>query len=104
MVHLPVAYMDMWKALHEQYKDDITTAFDNNYNRKHEAAKVIQVYKEKLYGAAEIVYSTKNLIEIYNEVLALYHVTYGYAAKTQEVHECGFAWKVGGEALMRLYT
>ncbi|KAJ1384509.1 RNA-dependent RNA polymerase, eukaryotic-type [Sesbania bispinosa] len=46
MVHLPVGYMDMWKALHEQYKDEIATAFDTNYNRKHEAAKVIQVYKE----------------------------------------------------------
>ncbi|KAJ1423455.1 RNA-dependent RNA polymerase family protein [Sesbania bispinosa] len=37
-------------------------------------------------------------------LLALYHVTYDYATETKEVQECGFAWKVGGEALMRIYT
>ncbi|KAJ1389450.1 putative RNA-dependent RNA polymerase 5 [Sesbania bispinosa] len=104
MVQVPVGYMEMWKALHFQYMDDITNAFHDNYNRKHEAAKFIDLYKEQLYGAAEMDYGPKNLTDIYYEALALYHVTYDYAAESKDVQQCGFAWKVGGEALMRLYT
>ncbi|KAJ1430332.1 putative RNA-dependent RNA polymerase 3 [Sesbania bispinosa] len=58
---------------------------------------------KKLYGAVEMDYSPKKLIDIYNEALALYHVTYDYATETKEVQGC-FVWKVGGEALMRIYT
>ncbi|MFS7982551.1 hypothetical protein Hanom_Chr10g00964211 [Helianthus anomalus] len=37
--------------------------------------------------------------DIYNDALAIYHVSYDYAIKFGDVRKCGFAWKVAGEAL-----
>lgn len=43
--------------------------------------------------------SPKSISDIYNEALAVYHVTYDYAIGRNEIQKCGFAWKVAGSAL-----
>lgn len=48
--------------------------------------------------------STKNVCDIFNEALAIYNATYDYAIQKESVTLCGFAWKVAGSALSRLYS
>jgi len=47
--------------------------------------------------------SPKNISDIYEEALAIYHVCYEYAVLTKSVSKCSFAWKVAGSALTSLY-
>lgn len=53
-------------------------------------------------GAADMEESGKNRQVIYEEAVAIYNVTYEYAAKTNSVEKCSFAWKVAGTALCNL--
>lgn len=52
-----------------------------------------------LYGALDFKDSTRNIDEIYEEAVAIYHVSYEYAIRRKDVAKCGFAWKVAGSAL-----
>jgi len=45
----------------------------------------------------------KSIGDIFNEALAVYNVSYEYAMLKKEVKRCGFAWKIAGSALTRLY-
>lgn len=57
-----------------------------------------------LYGADELEESTKNMKDIYDNALAIYHVTYDHAMSVTDVKKCGFAWKVAGSALCKLHA
>ena len=35
--------------------------------------------------------------------LAIYRVSYDYAIRVEEAKKCGFAWKVGGDVLMKIF-
>ncbi|KAL6006092.1 hypothetical protein ACLOJK_040137 [Asimina triloba] len=48
--------------------------------------------------------STRNTEEIFNDALAIYRVCYNYAKTQGEAQRCGFAWKVAGHALCKLYA
>ncbi|KAE9600337.1 putative RNA-directed RNA polymerase [Lupinus albus] len=96
-VEIPVSYMEKWKALYEEYRKDMTNALNHNSNTKDEAAQVIQIYQEKLSGAARTEDS------LYYEALAVYHVTYDYAILRNDVKKCAFAWKVAGSTLTNIY-
>ncbi|KAL2321324.1 hypothetical protein Fmac_030293 [Flemingia macrophylla] len=103
-VKVPTSYMEKWEPLYEQYRKDMKNAVRGNSIDKEEAAEVIRKYKEKLYDAAKMEDSPKNISDIYYEALAVYRLSYEYAIKTSTVSRCGFAWKVAGPALTRLYN
>lgn len=42
--------------------------------------------------------------DLYNEAVAIYNLTYDYAKRRADVRKCGFAWKVAGPVLYKLYT
>lgn len=59
---------------------------------------------QKFDNEANIEDRSKNISDIYNEALALYHVNYDYAIEKKEVSRCGFVWKVAGSVLIRFYA
>ncbi|GLT98519.1 hypothetical protein SLE2022_160210 [Rubroshorea leprosula] len=107
MVNTPEveAFKEKWKELYENYRKDMSNALNHSGKERNDAAdEVINYYKQLLYGAAEFEESKRPLREIYDEALAIYNVTYDYAIEKREVKRCGFAWKVAGSALSKLYT
>ncbi|QCD92035.1 RNA-dependent RNA polymerase 1 [Vigna unguiculata] len=103
-VEVPPSCMEKWKTKYKEYRTDMTNALKDISKSKEEAAKVIRKYKEELYGAtAKMEDSPKNISDIYEEALAIYHVCYEYAVLTKSVSKCSFAWKVAGSALTSLY-
>ncbi|KAK7314414.1 hypothetical protein VNO77_32936 [Canavalia gladiata] len=103
-IEIPTSYMQKWETLYEKYRKDMTNALKDKFKAKDEAAEVIRIYKEELYGAAKMEDSPKNTSDIYNEALAVYHVTYNYAIQMGSASYCAFAWKIAGSALTSLYT
>lgn len=59
---------------------------------------------QKFDDDANIEDLSKNISDIYNEALALYHVAYDYAIQVKDVARCGFVWKVAGSVLIRFYA
>lgn len=127
---VPQACLNLWKDLYNQYRSEMAAALQHGGETKDEcAAEVIKKYKQviytnhesetpgmclilltrpsalqMLYNAAEFEESSRNLGDIFNEALAIYHVTYDYACYRKEVSFCNFAWRVAGQALCRLYA
>ncbi|PHU09127.1 hypothetical protein BC332_20987 [Capsicum chinense] len=64
--------------------------------------EVIKKYKKLLYGAVEFEQTVRKT-DIFNEALAIYHVTYDHARTTYNIEKCGFAWKVAGSELCRIH-
>ncbi|KAK7245449.1 hypothetical protein RIF29_40295 [Crotalaria pallida] len=103
-IDIPANCMEKWKALYDEYRKDMNNTLNLSSNSKEDAAEVIKLYKQELYGAARIEDSPKNISDIYNEALAIYHVTYDHAIRWNDVGKCGFAWKVAGIPLASLYA
>lgn len=57
-----------------------------------------------MYEADDFGKSPRKWEEIRIDALAIYHVTYDYAIKKEDAKKCGFAWKVAGEALLKIIT
>ncbi|KAF9615290.1 hypothetical protein IFM89_022617 [Coptis chinensis] len=102
---VPSSCEDKWQKLYVQYRAEMTSVMEiKDKEAKDIAAKdVIQKYKQILYGTTEFDDSTREKEVIYNEALAIFHVTYDYA-KTNGVGKCNFVWKVAGRALCTLYA
>lgn len=97
---VPDSCLSLWKERYEAYKQDMTNALSYNEISKNDAASsVIEKYKQMLYGASDFKDTTRNIEHVYNEALAIYHVSYDYAKKRNDIAKCGFAWKVAGSAL-----
>lgn len=78
----------------------MSDAMNSGDESKHNSANiVIKKYKQLLYGTEDFATSSRKIDDIYNEALAIYHVSYDYARTYGDVKKCGFAWKVAGEAL-----
>lgn len=45
----------------------------------------------------------RNMDDILNEALAIYHLTYDHAAGRGSISNCSFAWKVAGSALFKFH-
>ncbi|KAK1592184.1 hypothetical protein Q3G72_020916 [Acer saccharum] len=104
-VGVPEPCKTKWKELYGQYRQDMRAALCSDKEDKNEAAdEVIKNYKQILYGAEEFEQSTRSLEEIYDEALAIYHITYDFAKNKEAVGYCNFAWKVAGSALCKLYA
>ncbi|KAL3532522.1 hypothetical protein ACH5RR_006043 [Cinchona calisaya] len=102
---LPQKYLSLWNKRYNDYRKEMTEALKKDDESKNAAAnEVIKKYKQLLYGAAEFEESQKHVQEIYNEALAIYHVTYDYAISQVDAGKCGFAWRVAGSALLNLYA
>ncbi|XP_021641706.2 probable RNA-dependent RNA polymerase 5 isoform X2 [Hevea brasiliensis] len=94
-----------WKELYDQYRRDMTDALKSNTETKNEAAnEVIKRYKEILYEATEFEESKRREEDIFEEALAIYNISYDYAKARGDAKYCGFAWKVAGQALCKLYS
>ncbi|KAI3447029.1 hypothetical protein Pfo_003694 [Paulownia fortunei] len=103
-VPIPEMYVNMWKARYENYRKEMTEALKSGDESKNDAAnEVIKKYKQLLYEAPDMEESTKNTDVIYEEAIAIYHVTYDYAT-SHGVEKCSFAWRVAGSALHDLYA
>ncbi|GKA72180.1 probable RNA-dependent RNA polymerase 5 [Tanacetum coccineum] len=102
--NVPNSCLSLWKERYEAYKQDMKNALNYNDISKNDAASsVIEKYKQILYGASDFKDTTRNIEHVYNEVLAIYHVSYDYARKWNDIAKCGFAWKVAGSALCAYY-
>lgn len=104
-VEVPEACMEKWKEHYEQYRQDMTAAMRNGPEGKNEAAdEVIKKYKMILYGASEFEECKRGIDEVYNEALAIYHVTYDYANHRRDAKYCFFVWRIASSALLKLYA
>ncbi|TXG61454.1 hypothetical protein EZV62_012817 [Acer yangbiense] len=104
-VGVPEPCKTKWKELYGQYRQEMWAALRSDKEDKNEDAdEVIKNYKQILYSAEEFEQSTRSLEEIYDEALAIYHITYDFAKNKEAVGYCNFAWKVAGSALCKLYA
>ncbi|XP_030952375.1 probable RNA-dependent RNA polymerase 5 isoform X2 [Quercus lobata] len=104
-VEVPEACMEKWKEHYEQYRQDMTAALQNGCEGKNEAAdEVIKKYKMILYGATDFEERKRGIDEVYNEALAIYHVTYDYANHRRDAKYCFFVWRIASSALLNLYA
>ncbi|KAI3810840.1 hypothetical protein L1987_20463 [Smallanthus sonchifolius] len=99
-VSIPDSCLKMWNERYKTYRQEMSDALTHNDESKNDAAgSVLTKYKQMLYGASDFNDSTRNVEDVYNEALAIYHVSYDYAKSLKDVVKCGFAWKVAGSAL-----
>ncbi|XP_059638213.1 probable RNA-dependent RNA polymerase 5 isoform X2 [Cornus florida] len=104
-VEIPEACLKKWKERYNDYRIDMTKALQSGHESKNDCAnQVIKKYKQMLYGADEFEESERKVEEIYNDALAIYHVTYDHAITQRAVKYCNFAWKVAGTVLCRFYA
>uniref|UniRef100_A0A2P2QNV3 RNA-dependent RNA polymerase n=1 Tax=Rhizophora mucronata TaxID=61149 RepID=A0A2P2QNV3_RHIMU len=95
-----------WDKLYHEYRQEMSAACNvEKYNDgKDDAADaVIKKYKQILYGAAEFDESKRAENDIFNDALAIYEASYDYASLRNDAAKCGFAWRVAGSALCKLY-
>ncbi|KAG8367348.1 hypothetical protein BUALT_Bualt16G0062800 [Buddleja alternifolia] len=101
-VPIPEIYVNMWEVRYTNYRKEMTKALKSGEESKNDAANaVIKKYKQLLYDAPEMEESAKSTEVIYEEAVAIYHVTYDYAI-LYGVEKCNFAWRVAGSALCNL--
>ncbi|KAK6941468.1 RNA-dependent RNA polymerase, eukaryotic-type [Dillenia turbinata] len=95
-----------WRDHYKKYRSEMSAALGSVGESKEEQADdVIQKYKELFYGAAEFEESTRKTEELYDDALAIYHISYEYAMSSKgSVGCCSFAWRVAGPVLCKLYA
>ncbi|KZV15097.1 putative RNA-dependent RNA polymerase 3 [Dorcoceras hygrometricum] len=104
-VQISEEYVNMWRTRYADYRKDMTKALKSGSETKDDAAEeVIRKYKQMLYDAPYFEESEKDMEQIYEEAVAIYHVTYDYAIRSNQVERCGFCWKVAGSALFNFYA
>ncbi|XP_021848594.2 probable RNA-dependent RNA polymerase 5 isoform X3 [Spinacia oleracea] len=97
---IPETHLALWRKHYSTYRSDMQRAL-NGYGN---TAAVYQKYRNELYGGVDALdLSEKDLEEIRLEALAIYHVCYDYADMVGDLKKCGFAWKVAGDALCKIY-
>ncbi|KAG6390965.1 hypothetical protein SASPL_148711 [Salvia splendens] len=104
-ISIPEDYRIKWRDRYECYCEEMKNALQCGDEAKSDAADdVIKKYKQLLYDAPDMEESRKDTEVLYEESLAVYHVTYDMAASSGKVEKCGFAWRVAGSALCSLYA
>ncbi|XP_060209832.1 probable RNA-dependent RNA polymerase 3 isoform X2 [Lycium barbarum] len=104
-VEIPKTYWRLWKERYSSYRREMTEALNTGSESKNDLAdQVIKKYKQLLYEAPDMEESVRSKLDIFNDALAIYRVTYDYAKAKGDVKKCGFAWKVAGSALCRLHA
>ncbi|KAH6827518.1 hypothetical protein C2S53_007863 [Perilla frutescens var. hirtella] len=101
-VSISEKHVTKWKTNYDCYRREMREVLNSSDESKSDAADdVIKKYKQMLYEAPDMEESAKDTQVIYEEAVAIYHVTYNYASM-YGVEKCGFAWKVAGSALCSL--
>ncbi|KAI6679540.1 hypothetical protein NL676_033421 [Syzygium grande] len=102
-VEIPRDCLMEWERRYLEYRSEMAAALGGGGAEVKESSAddVINKYKQMLYGAPEFEESPRKEEDIFNEALAIYHTTYDYAMRRNDVGKCGFAWKVAGPALCR---
>ncbi|GJV89454.1 RNA-dependent RNA polymerase, eukaryotic, partial [Tanacetum coccineum] len=106
-VEIPAATMNLWKDRYKSYRSEMSDAMRSGDESKNNSANiVVKKYKKMLYEAEDFARSTRKIDDIYNEALAIYHVSYDTAMSytIADVRKCGFAWRVAGEALCSFHV
>ncbi|XP_022017928.1 probable RNA-dependent RNA polymerase 3 isoform X2 [Helianthus annuus] len=99
-VEIPDSILSLWKNRYDSYRHEMSSALQSGDESKNNSADIVMnKYKKMLYEAENFASSTRKIEDIYNDALAIYHVSYDYAIRYANVAKCGFAWKVAGEAL-----
>ncbi|KAI3524654.1 hypothetical protein L1887_03317 [Cichorium endivia] len=99
-VEIPEGCLNLWRDWYRSYRLEMSDAMNSGDESKKDSANiVIKKYKQILYGTEDFATSNRKIEDIYNEALAIYHVSYEHARSHGDVRKCGFAWKVAGEAL-----
>eukprot|EP00252_Welwitschia_mirabilis_P009774 TRINITY_DN2264_c0_g1_i5.p1 TRINITY_DN2264_c0_g1~~TRINITY_DN2264_c0_g1_i5.p1 ORF type:complete len:908 (-),score=178.98 TRINITY_DN2264_c0_g1_i5:35-2476(-) len=93
---------NIWRKHYKEYLEQMHTAL-GSLDSKPSAAQIYTKYKEKLYEARSLQESTKNRKLIYKEACAIYQIAYKEARAKRDAGRCGFAWRVAGEALCKIY-
>lgn len=57
-----------------------------------------------MYGSADFKGTSRNMTDVYQDAIALYHVCYDYAKSKGDVGKCNFVWKVAGHALCQFHA
>ncbi|KAK9715405.1 hypothetical protein RND81_06G162700 [Saponaria officinalis] len=103
-VEIPESRLKYWVDHYNTYRAEMGKACSFDGESKNEAAgDVILKYKQILYGDDNLDKSSRPWDEVRLDALALYRVTYNYAIQTGNVKYCGFAWKVAGSALLKVF-
>ncbi|KAL8138279.1 hypothetical protein V2J09_004280 [Rumex salicifolius] len=104
-IEVPLRCIILWEDYYESYRSEMSSALNsgNQSERDAAASKVIQNYKQTLFGADELEKSPRAWEEIRFDALAIYHVVYSYAMQSSEAKKCAFAWRVAGSALIKIY-
>ncbi|XP_052180975.1 probable RNA-dependent RNA polymerase 5 [Diospyros lotus] len=104
-VEIPLASENLWAKRYCGYRHEMADALKSNAETKNDAADaVIKKYKQLLYDAPGFEESPRKTQDIYHEALAIYRVTYEHARRCRNVRYCGFAWRIAGQALCKLYA
>ncbi|RAL37179.1 hypothetical protein DM860_004101 [Cuscuta australis] len=104
-IKVPDECLRLWRKRYNEYRADMAEALSSSGESKNDLAnEVVKKYKQLLYGTDELEESEMSMREIYDNALAVYHVTYDHAISMSDVRRCSFAWKVAGSALCRLHA
>ncbi|XP_031107582.1 probable RNA-dependent RNA polymerase 5 isoform X3 [Ipomoea triloba] len=104
-IKVPDECLRSWRKRYNEYRAEMTEALSSKGESQNDLAnEVIKKYKRLLYGADELEESEKSMKDIYDNALAIYHVTYDHAMLFKDAKKCGFAWKVAGSALCKLHA
>ncbi|XP_057247143.1 probable RNA-dependent RNA polymerase 3 isoform X2 [Beta vulgaris subsp. vulgaris] len=105
-VEVPKKNLKTWQRLYKNYRVEMSAAVSNGDEelKRESCDKVIQKYKQILYEAADLESSSRAWVETRFDALAIYHVSYDYAMEIEDAKKCGFAWKVAGMALLKIFA
>ncbi|KAG5559295.1 hypothetical protein RHGRI_008993 [Rhododendron griersonianum] len=104
-VEIPKDGWILWGKRYAEYRTEMSAAMDLKDKEARNAAAdaVTNNYKQLLYHAPEFEESKRDVEEIYRDALAIYNVVYEHAERVRDIGKCGFAWKVAGPALFKLF-
>ncbi|POO00831.1 RNA-dependent RNA polymerase-type [Trema orientale] len=105
-VKVPSDCFNKWSKHYEGYRTEMSNAMniDHRDERNQASDQVIREYKKLLYDAEDFEGSNRSKEELYNEALAIYHLSYNYADVKGSASYCSFAWNVAGPVLFELLT
>lgn len=98
----PRSCIEEWEKHFCKYRQEMAQAMSLDGNTKDMTGEIIQKYKRLLYKAEEFEQTERRRQDIFDDALAIYHVTYDHANKVK-VGRYSFAWRVAGHALCCLY-
>ncbi|KAM6599582.1 hypothetical protein CsatA_019191 [Cannabis sativa] len=103
-VDVPQDCLNRWNLHYEEYRKEMNNAMkiDDRDVKNQTSNQIKRKYKMILYEAEEFENSKRNIDDIHNEALAIYHLIYDYAKSKGGASYCSFAWNIAGPALFNI--